>query len=403
MERLIRNIETAFSGVSNRKFQSFLSALGALFGAMSFVLMVSIGLGSRWTVIEQIKTLGGNVFIILPGRTSERSSVGSKEEVFTVGDVKAIERMPGSKDASPGLLSSFPVKYNAKIINPEITGVAPSFKDIRMWKLRMGRFIGLVDIQAFRKVCVIGDRVMDDLFGGRDPLGKSLLIGNIKFTVIGALQPKGFSISGRDQDYVVYLPYTAMGEYLLSRSHINFILSTPKENENPEMVGSRIEKLLRRRHSLKKYEENAFRIMKQSEFARMGNVMSMTITVLLGAAAIMTSICGGVNIMSNMLAATKERTREIGIRMACGAKRRDVEVQFFTESLIINLSGVLSGIVIGIGISLLMSYLKNWAVILSPPFLGIAFMILILIGVGFGYWPARKAAQLNPIDALRHE
>lgn len=307
------------------------------------------------------------------------------------------------KEASTGIISSFPVEYHGNKSKPEVTGVSPSFRSIRLWELEQGRFIESSDIDAFRKVCVIGQTVKEDLFPYQDPIGKYLSIMGKSFKVIGVLEAKGFSSRGRDQDKVLYVPFSTIQKRLLGQNHISFALASAVDKESIEIVQQRIKVMLRKRHNLKSYEDDDFTVMNQSEFTKTAVAISMIMTTLFGAAAVMTLISGGVGIMNIMLASTRERIREIGLRMALGARRKDISTQFFIEGLVLSLGGAIIGVLFGIGTSMLLSSLKNWAVVLSPPFLVVALVISTLVGVFFGFWPAKRAAKLNPIDALKYE
>ncbi len=403
MIKFVRNIKTAISSIGSYKFQSFLSTLGIMFGAMSLVAMLSIGLGSRVALVKQLESLGENVIIIIPGQMSGRTSFGSKQDSLKSDDVEAIEAIENIKSVSPGIASSFPVEYLGNKSKPEVTGVAPSFMEIRRWQLQEGRFIEDYDIDTLKKICVIGQTVARDLFFNISPTGKSLSIGGKDFEVVGLLEPKGFSMSGRDQDNVIYIPFTTMQTKMLNQKHISFALAAAIDKKSMSSLCENIKSVLRECHRLGYYEDDDFTVMNQSEFSKQNEAMTRIMTILLGLGSFTTLISGGIGIMNILLASTRERTREIGLRIALGARRKDVLSQFFTEGLVISLGGAVMGVIVGNGISVLVSATLNWSMLISPIVSTASLLISVSVGLFFVYWPARKASRLNPIDALKYE
>lgn len=402
MIKFARNVRTAIDSIGSYKFQSFLSTLGIMFGAMSLVCMLSIGLGSRMALLKQLESLGENVIIILPGQMSGRTSFGSKQDSLKPDDMEAIKAIGGVKSVSPGIVSSFPVEYSGNKSKPEVTGVAPFFMEIRKWQLQEGRFVEDYDVDTFKKICVIGQTVARDLFSV-DPVGQSLSIGGKDFEVVGLLEPKGFSMSGRDQDNVIYIPFTTMQTKMLNQKHISFALASAINKESIKGLHENIKLALREQHRLGYYEDDDFTVMNQSEFSKQNEAMTRIMTVLLGIGSFTTLIAGGIGIMNILLASTRERTREIGLRIALGARRKDVLNQFFIEGLVISFSGAIMGVVVGNGISALVSAALNWATLISPAVSAASLLVSASVGLFFAYWPARKASCLNPIDALKYE
>jgi len=403
MIKFARNIKTAVKSIGSYKFQSMLSCLGIMFGAMSLVCMLSIGLGSRLALLKQLESLGENVIIIIPGQMSGRTSFGSKQETLKSDDMEAIKIIEGIKFVSPGIVSSFPVEYLGNKSKPEVTGVAPAFMEIRKWQLQEGRFVEDYDTDTFKKICVIGQTVARDLFFNANPVGESLSIGGKDFEVAGLLEPKGFSMSGRDQDNVIYIPFTTMQVKMLNQKHISFALASATSKE---LIGGLIENItavLREQHRLGDYEDNDFMIMNQAEFSKQNEAMTRIMTILLGIGSFTTLISGGIGIMNILLASTRERTREIGLRIAIGARRKDVLSQFFMEGLVISFGGAVAGVIIGNGISVLVSMALNWSMLISPVVSIASLLVSASVGLFFAYWPARKASRLNPIDALKYE
>ena len=404
MIKLVRNIKTAVNSIGSYKFQSTLSCLGIMFGAMSLVCMLSIGLGSRVALIKQLESLGENVIIVIPGQMSGRTSFGSKQETLKPDDVEIIKAIEGVKFVSPGIASSFPVVgYFGDRSKPEVTGVAPSFMEIRKWQLQEGRFVEDYDIDTFKEICVIGQTVARDLFFNINPVGESLSIGGKDFEVVGLLEPKGFSMSGRDQDNVIYIPFTTMQVKMLNQKHISFALASAVDKESINGLHENIKLVLREQHRLGYYEDDDFTGMNQSEFSKQNEAMTRIMTTLLGLGSFTTLVSGGIGIMNILLASTRERTREIGLRMAIGARRKDVLSQFFMEGLVISFGGAMAGVIIGNGISAIVSAALNWSMLISPIVSIASLLVSASVGLFFAYWPARKASRLNPIDALKYE
>lgn len=406
MRKFIRNVKIALNSICSYKLQSTLSCLGIMFGAMSLVCMLSIGLGSKMALLKQLETLGDNVIIILPGRMSGRTSLGSKQDSLKPHDAEAIGKIPGIKAASPGIIGSFPVFYialSAKETRSEVTGVAPCFREIRNWELRDGRFIEDYDLEASKTVAVIGQTVAKDLFSEVNPIGETLSIGGHSFEVIGILKEKGFSMSGRDQDNVVYIPFTAMQRRILNQNHVSFIVASAIDKESMDFLLKNVEWVLRNQHKLADYQDNDFDTMNQSEFSKTSEAMTRIMTNLLSIGAFIALITGGVGIMNIILASTRERTREIGLRMALGARRKDILSQFFLEGLMISFGGAAIGVIVGNGISVLVSAALNWSMLISPVVSTVSLLISASVGLFFAYWPARQASRWNPIDALRFE
>lgn len=403
MIKFVRNIKIAISSIGSYKVNSTLSCLGIMFGAMSLVCMLSIGLGSRLALLKQLESLGENVIIIIPGQMSGRTSFGSKQETLEPDDVEAVKAIEGVKSVSPGVVSSFPVEYLGNKSKPEVTGVAPSFMEIRKWQLQKGIFIEDYDTDTFKKICVIGQTVARDLFFNINPIGESLSIGGKDFEVVGLLEPKGFSMSGRDQDNVIYVPFTTMQVKMLNQKHISFALVSAIDKESINGLHENIKLTLREQHRLGYYEDDDFTVMNQAEFSKQNEAMTRIMTTLLGLGSFTTLVSGGIGIMNILLASTRERTREIGLRMAIGARRKDVLSQFFMEGLVISFGGAAAGVIVGNGISALVSAALNWSMLISPVVSIVSLLVSASVGLFFAYWPARKASRLNPIDALKYE
>lgn len=405
MKMFLRNSRIAIFSIRGYGSQSVLSIIQLMLGAACLLFALSLGLGSQKEMQKQLASLGENVIIILPGQVSSlgRGDAGSNKESLRPSDVKEIEKIAEVKEASVGIRNSFLLKCGDKIINSEVTAVSPSFKSIRNWEIDDGRFIDNNDIRSLAKVCVIGETIRKKFFGEQNPIGERIFIKGERFCVIGTLESKGFSISGRDQDEVVYVPFTTAQKRLLGQNHIGFIVASAKNKDNMEIANEKIRKTLRAKHNLKDYQDDDFTLMNQSEFSRTSSATNRVMTRILGAISFMSLLSGGVGIMNILLVSARERTREIGLRMALGARRKDISTQFFIEGSLISFGGAGIGVIIGVGVMIFIITVFHWTMFISPLFLFLSLIASASVGIFFSYWPARKASRLNPIDALKYE
>ena len=396
----------ALRAIMRNKLRSSLTILGIVIGVSAVIVMVSIGQGAKVTVEKQLDSLGTNVLIIIPISTVHSATRGTTGGTITMTaeDAFAIKKECGAVSyVSPGVRTSTQAVYGNMNWTTYISGVGAEYQIIRNWPLESGRFISAQDINTMSKVCILGQTVLTNLFGTLDPVDKWIRVNNIPFRVIGVLARKGESPTGQDQDDIILMPYTTIQRKILGITYIGIILASSTTAEARFEAIEQITSLLRQRHHLKPNEENDFSIISQIEFASTIMETSRTMTVLLGSIAFVSLIVGGIGIMNIMLVSTTERTKEIGIRMAVGAKEKDILFQFLTEATVLSSIGGIIGVIFGIILSKLVSYFGDWPSLLSPPSIAVAFLFSNIVGIFFGYYPARKASRLNPIEALRYE
>jgi len=396
----------ALRAIMRNKLRSSLTILGIVIGVSAVIVMVSIGQGAKVTVEKQLDSLGTNVLIIIPISTVHSATRGTTGGTITMTaeDAFAIKKECGAVSyVSPGVRTSTQAVYGNMNWTTYISGVGAEYQIIRNWPLESGRFISAQDINTMSKVCILGQTVLTNLFGTLDPVDKWIRVNNIPFRVIGVLARKGESPTGQDQDDIILMPYTTIQRKILGITYIGIILASSTTAEARFEAIEQITSLLRQRHHLKPNEENDFSIISQIEFASTIMETSHTMTVLLGSIAFVSLIVGGIGIMNIMLVSTTERTKEIGIRMAVGAKEKDILFQFLTEATVLSSIGGIIGVIFGIILSKLVSYFGDWPSLLSPPSIAVAFLFSNIVGIFFGYYPARKASRLNPIEALRYE
>ena len=396
----------ALRAIMRNKLRSSLTILGIVIGVSAVIVMVSIGQGAKVTVEKQLDSLGTNVLIIIPISTVHSATRGTTGGTITMTaeDAFAIKKECGAVSyVSPGVRTSTQAVYGNMNWTTYISGVGAEYQIIRNWPLESGRFISAQDINTMSKVCILGQTVLTNLFGTLDPVDKWIRVNNMPFRVIGVLARKGESPTGQDQDDIILMPYTTIQRKILGITYIGIILASSTTAEARFEAIEQITSLLRQRHHLKPNEENDFSIISQIEFASTIMETSHTMTVLLGSIAFVSLIVGGIGIMNIMLVSTTERTKEIGIRMAVGAKEKDILFQFLTEATVLSSIGGIIGVIFGIILSKLVSYFGDWPSLLSPPSIAVAFLFSNIVGIFFGYYPARKASRLNPIEALRYE
>jgi putative ABC transport system permease protein len=368
--------------------------------------MVSIGNGAKSQVEAQIASLGENVILIFSGSTSTsgiRSGWGGAG-TLKIEDAEAIERdIPGVSAVSPEIRSSEQVAAGNQNWRPSLLGQSADYFDIRKWPFVEGGSFSDQDTRGANKVCVIGQTTARQLFGNMSPLGEVVRIKGVPFTIVGLLAPKGMSVMGSDQDDVIVMPYTSAMKRVLGQTTLRSINVQAASAKELSTVQQQIISLLRQRHRIGSGREDDFTVRSQEEIAEAATQTTNTLTLLVGAIAGVSLIVGGIGIMNIMLVSVTERTREIGIRMAVGAHGRDIMRQFLIEALTLSCLGGLLGIALGMGTSEIVSKAAGWPTAVDPNAIALAFIISAAFGIFFGYYPARKAAALDPIDALRYE
>jgi putative ABC transport system permease protein len=401
--RFANIIKVALRALRRSAMRSILTALGIIIGVAAVIAMVSIGNGAKSQVESSIASLGQNLINIFPGSMTSggmRGGWGSASSL-TVEDALAIQReVAGVAAITPEMRDRSQVLANGLNWNTQVLGEDISYLDIRLWSLADGEMFTEADVRSGTKVCVIGKTVATQLFPDMDPIGQNIRVRNIPFKIVGVLTPKGFNYFGQDQDDVMVIPYTSFLKRLARRPNLNSILVQAASPDDMARVQQDITDLLQQRRNGR---DPDFTVRNQQELAEAATATTKTMTVLLGAIAGVSLIVGGIGIMNIMLVSVTERTREIGIRLAVGAHGRDVLTQFLVEAIILSVMGGALGVLLGVGASQLVSKLNGWPVLVSTTAIFGAVAFSAAIGVFFGFYPARKAAQLDPIEALRYE
>jgi len=401
--RIASTLTISFRALRRNILRSSLTALGIIIGVGAVIAMVSIGNGAKAQVEAQIASLGQNIITVFPGTATTgglRGGWGSASSLTPEDAMAILNEIPGVVAVSPELRDRAQVQASGLNWNTQILGEGLDYLSIRTWPLRDGNMFGEHDLRSFAKVAVIGKTVADQLFPNDDPVGKDIRIRNIPFRVLGVLEPKGFNFFGQDQDDAVIIPYTSHLRRVTRRTNLNSILIQAVSPEMMPAIQEQVTDLLQQR---RQGREPDFTVRNQIELAEAATATTKTMTMLLGAIAGVSLIVGGIGIMNIMLVSVTERTREIGIRLAVGAHGREIMLQFLTEAIVLSALGGTLGILLGIGSAQLMAHFNGWATLISTDAIIIAFAFSAAVGVFFGFYPARKAAQLDPIDARRYE
>ncbi len=409
MTTFLASLRIALRALRVNKMRSALTALGIIIGVSAVIAMIAVGSGARAQINEQIASMGSNLLIVQSGSsTSGGMRMGSGTvPTLTVDDAEAIlTEVSSVKYATPTLPGVAQVIYGNQNWSTSITGTMPEMLDIRDWPVVSGRSFTQQDVNGATKVCLLGMTVMENLFGGIDPVGQIIRIKNVPFTVVGVLSYKGQSTRGQDQDDTVIVPLTTAQKRLFGMQFPGMVRTIMVQAKGPEMMKeaeSQINALLRQRHRITGNQDNDFTVRNLSEIMAAAQQSADVMSLLLGAIASISLIVGGIGIMNIMLVSVTERTREIGIRVAVGAKSKDILLQFLIESLVLSLIGGVLGIAIGIGGTYVLSTFTQWPTLLSIRAILLAFLFAGSVGVFFGFYPARKASLLDPIEALRFE
>jgi putative ABC transport system permease protein len=396
----------ALRALARNKLRAFLTMLGIIFGVGAVIAMVAIGEGAKATIREQIASLGTNVLVILPGSGTQGGVRFGSGAVRTLvdDDAKAMAReLPAVAFTSPLVRRQEQVIAGNLNWATLVQGVAPEVQQIRDWEVADGRFLHEGDVESAAKVAVIGQTVAQQLFGNDTPTEAVIRIRNIPFRVVGVLTRKGQSGQGADQDDTVMIPYTTMQKRLMRITWVHTILVKAVNAERVEEAQEQIVMLLRQRHRIGPDREDDFDVRNLSDIAEAASTTARVMGILLGSVASISLLVGGIGIMNIMLVSVTERTREIGIRMAVGARSRDIMLQFLVEAVVMAVTGGLIGILLGIGSSELLKKWAQWPTLIDPGIVAIAFLFSGAVGVFFGFYPAQKAANLDPIEALRYE
>lgn len=404
--RYLQILKVAYRALGRNKMRSSLTMLGIVIGVSAVIAMVGIGQGAKKMVNDQIASLGENLLTIFPGSFAGggvRSGAGTRTSL-TEEDAQAI------RDNCSAIVKVSPVvRTGAQVVagnlnwGTSIQGYSPDFIYIRSWPLSSGAFFTEQDVKGATKVCVLGKTVVDNLFPDQDPVGEIIRIKKLPFRIIGVLSSKGQNSFGQDQDDIVIVPYATAQKKIVGITFINAIIASAADRGQIDLATKQITDLLRQRHRIPSGGDDDFTVRSQLDIASAAGSTSGIMTILLGAIASVSLLVGGIGIMNIMLVSVTERTREIGIRMAVGAKSKDILIQFLAESMVLSLIGGTIGIILGVLSSKLISVVLHWPIFTSVPAVALSFFFAAFVGVFFGFYPARKASLLDPIEALRYE
>ncbi len=404
--RFLETLKIAIDSLVRQKTRAILTMLGIIIGVGAVIAMVSVGQGAQSAIEAQIASLGTNVLMVIPGSTQQGGVSAGAGAAVTLKDedVDAIrDRCPAVDAVSPATRTGRQVVAGSLNWSTSIQGGNVELFKIRDWKLQSGGFFTEQDVRGATKVCVIGQTVVDNLFPGQDPVGETIRIAKLPFKIVGTLQPKGQNAMGQDQDDLIIAPFPTVQRKIQGIDFVGMILISAVSKQQIPEAQAQITDMLRIRHKLQAWEDNDFTIRNQSDIASAATATSSIMTMLLGSIASVSLIVGGIGIMNIMLVSVTERTREIGIRMAIGARRSDILKQFLIEAVMLSVAGGIVGVAIGLLTSNLISKFAGWPVSVSVSSVASAFFFSGLVGVFFGFYPARKASSLSPIEALRYE
>lgn len=397
----------ALRALANNKLRAFLTMLGIIIGVASVIAMLAIGQGSKKSIQQQISEMGSNMIMIHPGaemRGGVRQDPSAMQTLKLENYEKLSEECTYLSGISPNVSSSGQLVAGANNYPSSVSGVSMDYLTIRQLTVEQGEMFTENDIRTAAKVCVIGKTIVDNLFpDGSDPIGKVIRCNQIPFRVIGVLKSKGYNSMGMDQDDVVLAPYSTVMKRLLAQTYLSGIFASALTEDMTDEAVDEITTILRREHKLKETDDDDFTIRTQQELSSMLNTTTYLMTTLLACIAGISLVVGGIGIMNIMYVSVTERTREIGLRMSVGARGVDILSQFLIEAILISITGGLIGVIIGCGASFMIKTIAHWPVFIQPWSVLLSFLVCTVTGVFFGWYPAKKAADLDPIDALRYE
>ena len=400
-------LKVALNALKRNKMRSFLTMLGIIIGVASVITMLAIGQGSKKSIQDQISSMGSNMLFVMPSsmRMGGVQQGSSSSQQLTMNDVTAIKTECDAVIAvSPEVRSSGQAVYGNSNWPTTIYGGNEEYLEIKSWEVVSGRNITDSEAKGSAKVCLIGRTVADELFGeGIDPTGETIRGKKIPFKIIGVLKEKGQNSFGQDQDDVLIAPYTTVQKRILAQTHIQSIQMSARSAEESDLAQTQVEEALRSSHKLRDNEDNDFQIRSQEELSTTMTSVTDILTILLGAIAGISLLVGGIGIMNIMYVSVTERTREIGLRMSIGGRSMDILLQFLIESIMLSVFGGIVGILLGFVASQIVGSLTSWPISVMWSSAILAFVVCTVIGVFFGWYPARRAAELDPIDALRYE
>ena len=400
-------IKIAVRALANNKLRGFLTMLGIIIGVASVITMLAIGQGSKRSIQAQISEMGSNMIMIHPGadvRGGVRQDASAMETLKLQDYEDIVDETRFVSAVSPSVNSSGQAIYGANNAPTTVYGISPDYLEIRRYKVEDGDMFTEQDIQTAAKVCVVGKTVVDNLFpDGSNPVGKVIRFQKLPFRIVGVLESKGYNSMGMDQDDLILAPYTTIQKKVLAITHLPGITCSALKEEYTDQAIDEISEILRRNHKLKESDDDDFTIRSQQELSTMLTSTTDMMTVLLAAVAGISLLVGGIGIMNIMYVSVTERTREICLRMSIGAKGIDILAQFLIESILISVTGGLIGVVFGVGAALVVNGVAHFPIYIQPWSVVLSFAVCTVTGVFFGWYPAKKAAQLDPIEAIRYE
>jgi putative ABC transport system permease protein len=404
---IIAILKIAWRALARNKMRSSLTMLGIIIGVAAVIAMVGVGQGAQQQVQDQISAMGSNVLFVSAGsvnRGGMRMGYGATKTLIYEDMTAILKECPTIKAAAPGSGSSGQVVYGNDNWFTQITGTEPQYLDVRVWPVSEGANFTQQDVETAANVALIGETVRKNLFGAVDPIGQTIRIRNLPFKVVGVLTSKGQSAAmGQDQDDTIIMPITTLQKKITGDTWLRFIMVSAVSREASFAAQQQITALLRDRHRIRPGQDDDFMVRNLADIADLADQAGQVMTLLLASIASVSLIVGGIGIMNIMLVSVTERTREIGIRMAIGATESDVQWQFLIEAVVLSCMGGVVGILLGVGTSLIITNTLHWAVLISPIAIAIAVFFSMGVGIFFGFYPARKAARLDPIEALRYE
>ena len=404
--KLSSTIKLALDALLRNRARSLLTMLGVIIGVGAVIVTVAIGAGARISVQNQINSLGSNMIVVLPGSTTQygaRSGLGGAS-TLTPDDGMAIAKLPGVAAVSPAVTVRTQAVSGSNNWQTTVTGVAPTYTFIRSWPMDSGAFFTQNDALSAAKVAVLGQTVVDNLFpDGSSPLGRTVLLKGVPFTIVGTLKALGQSGIGQDQDDTILIPYTSAMERLTAQTTVGTLTISATDSQNVQNVQNEVTALLEQRHRIVPPQQDDFQVRNLQDIAAAASSTGAVMEFLLAGVAAVSLIVGGIGIMNIMLVSVTERTREIGLRMAVGARGALILRQFLTEAIVLASAGGVIGVIIGIAGTELVALLAKWPMVIPPAWIASSLLFSAMVGVFFGYYPARKASQLHPIEALRFE
>ncbi|MDD2951944.1 MAG: ABC transporter permease [Parabacteroides sp.] len=400
-------LKIALRALANNKLRGFLTMLGIIIGVASVITMLAIGQGSKRSIQAQISEMGSNMIMIQPGadmRGGVRQDASAMETLKLRDYEDIVSETRYVSATSPSVNSSGQAIYGANNAPTTVYGISPDYMEIRRYEVEEGDMFGERDVQTAAKVCVVGKTVVDNLFpGGENPVGRVIRFQKLPFRIVGVLKSKGYNSMGMDQDDLILAPYTTIQKKILAITHLQGITCSALKEEYTEQAIDEISEILRRNHRLREADDDDFTIRSMQELSTMLTSTTDIMTTLLAAVAGISLLVGGIGIMNIMYVSVTERTREIGLRMSIGAKGVDILAQFLIESILISVTGGLIGMLFGVGAALLVNVVAHFPIYIQPWSVLLSFVVCTVTGVFFGWYPAKKAAQLDPIEAIRYE